>query len=146
MQALLQQLRSAPLENTSLMEAVQTQAQALEYRSGAHVTVEIADLPVRDRFPIHMQETLFRIVQESLANIARHARAKNVRYTQTQDEKTLTVVISDDGQGFDTQAVRKGMGLANIHERARSLDGTAKLRVSLVKERHYAYNSTFIIT
>jgi signal transduction histidine kinase len=127
MQALLQQLRSAPLENTSLMEAVQTQAQALEYRSGAHVTVEMADLPGRDRFPVHMQETLFRIVQESLANIARHARAKNVRYTQTQDEKTLTVVISDDGQGFDTQAVRKGMGLANIHERARSLDGTAKI-------------------
>ncbi len=127
MQALLQQLRSAPLENTSLIEAVHTQAQALEYRSGAHVTVEMADLPARDRCPIHIQEILFRIVQESFANIARHARAQNVCYTQTQDEKALTVVISDDGQGFDTQAVRKGMGLANIYERASSLDGIAKI-------------------
>lgn len=125
MQALLQQLRSAPLEHTSLAEAVQTQAQALEYRSGTQVSVEMADVPTFDRCPLHMQEALFRIVQEAFANIARHARAQHMHYTQTQDEKTLTVLIHDDGQGFDTQAVRKGMGLANIQERARCLDGTA---------------------
>ena len=75
MQALLQQLRSAPLENMSLAEAIQTQAQALEYRSGALVSVEAADLPAGNCCPPHMQEALFRIVQEAFANIARHARA-----------------------------------------------------------------------
>jgi signal transduction histidine kinase len=127
MQALLQQLRSAPLEHTSLAEAVKTQAQALEYRSGALVTVEMTDLPDADRCPIHMQEVLFRIVQEAFANIGRHARAHHVYYTQTQDEKMLRVIIRDDGQGFDIQTVRKGMGLTNIQERVQSLDGTFKI-------------------
>ncbi len=127
MQALLQQLRSAPLEHSSLAEAVQTQARALEYRSGAQVSVEMADLPGIERCPLHMQEVLFRIVQESFANIARHARAQHVSYAQTQDEKTLLVLIRDDGQGFDRQTVRKGMGLANIQERAQSLDGTTTI-------------------
>jgi hypothetical protein len=127
MQALLQQLRSAPLEHSSLAEAIQTQARALEYRSGARVSVEIADLPTIDRFPLSMQETLFRLVQEAFANIARHARAQHVSYSQTQDEKTLFVSICDDGQGFDMQAVHTGMGLANIQERVQSLDGTATI-------------------
>ncbi|MBV9615654.1 MAG: sensor histidine kinase, partial [Ktedonobacteraceae bacterium] len=127
MQALLQQLRSAPLENISLAEAVQTQAQALEYRSGAQVSVEMATLPPLDRFTPHMQEILFRIAQESFANIAHHARAQHVHYIQAQDKETVTVIISDDGQGFDTQATHKGMGLANIQERVHSLDGTAKI-------------------
>lgn len=109
MQALLQQLRSAPLEHTSLAEAVQTQAQALEYRSGARVSINMADLPTIDRYPLHMQEVLFRIIQEAFTNIARHARAQHVSYSQTQDEQTLFVTIRDDGQGFDTQAARKGM-------------------------------------
>lgn len=127
MQALLQQLRSTPLEHTSLAEAVQTQARALEYRSGAQVVVEMADLPVIDRFSLSMQEILFRIVQEAFANIARHARAQHVFYSQVQDGETLSVIIRDDGQGFETRTVRRGMGLTNIQERAQHLDGTAKV-------------------
>lgn len=124
MQALLQQLRSAPLEHTSLAEAIRTQAQALEYRSGAQVSVEMADLPTIDCFPSRWQEVLFRIVQEAFANIARHARAQHVYYRQASDAKTLTVTIQDDGQGFDTETAHKGMGLTNIQERVRGLDGT----------------------
>ncbi|HEY7417388.1 MAG TPA: sensor histidine kinase [Ktedonobacteraceae bacterium] len=127
MQALLQQLRSAPLEHVSLAEAVHTQAQALEYRSGAHVSVDMADLPSVDRCPPHMQEVVFRIVKEAFANIARHARARCVSYTQTQDEEMLVVTIHDDGQGFDTQTARKGMGLANIQERVNSLGGATRI-------------------
>lgn len=127
MQALLQQLRSAALENTSLTEAVHTQAQALEYRSGAQVSVEIADLPTADRCPPPMQEAVFRIVREAFTNIARHARAQQVRCVLAQDGKTLNVVIQDDGQGFAMQSVHKGMGLTNIQERVHNLDGTARI-------------------
>jgi two-component sensor histidine kinase len=127
MQALLQQLRSAPLEHTSLVEAIQTQGRALEYRSGAQVTVEKVDLPAVERCPLSIQEVLFRIAQEAFANIARHARARHVSYIQTQDGEMLSVMISDDGQGFDTQTVRKGMGLTNIQERAQHLDGTLEI-------------------
>ncbi len=131
MQALLQQLRSAPLEHISLAEAVHTQARALEYRSGASVSVDISELPSAERCPPHMQEILFRIVKEAFANIARHARAQHVscviKGAQAQAEDTLVVTIHDDGQGFDMQTARKGMGLANIQERVKSLDGTTKI-------------------
>jgi signal transduction histidine kinase len=123
MQALLQQLSSTALEHTSLVEAVRTQAQALEYRSGAQVCVEMAELPAVDRCPPAMQEAVFRIIQEALANVARHARAKNVWCTLAQQKDTLVAVIRDDGQGFDVQHTQKGMGLANIRERARHIDG-----------------------
>lgn len=127
MQALLQQLRSTALENTSFAEAVRTQAQALEYRSGARVQVELADLPALERCPLAMQEELFRIIQEALANIARHARAYEVTCKLTHDAERLTVLIRDDGQGFELAGIRKGMGLANIMERARGLDGVAEI-------------------
>jgi signal transduction histidine kinase len=131
MQALLQQLRSTPLEHVSLVEAVHTQAQALEYRSGASVSVDISELPSAERCSPHMQEVLFRIVQEAFANIARHARAQHVscmiKEAQAQAKDTLVVTIHDDGQGFDMQTARKGMGLANIQERVKSLDGAIQI-------------------
>jgi histidine kinase/histidine kinase/DNA gyrase B/HSP90-like ATPase len=127
MQALLQQLRSTALEHTSFAEAVRTQAQALEYRSGAHVQLELADLPPLDRCPLLMQEAVFRIVQEALANIARHARASQVECRITHNDELLNVSIRDDGQGFELQEARNGMGLANIQERAHSLHGSAEI-------------------
>jgi signal transduction histidine kinase len=123
MQALLQQLSSTALEHTSLTEAVHTQARALEYRSGAQVHIEINALPTSDRCPLSMQEAVFRIIQEAFANIGRHARAHNVWCTLKQHEDTFVVAICDDGQGFDTRYIQQGMGLSNIQDRARHLDG-----------------------
>ena len=128
MQALLQQLRSAALENTSLADALRTQAQALGYRTGAQVLVEIGDLPSADFCPPTMQEDIFRIVQETFANIARHARAHTIWFTLVQQENTLAIIVRDDGQGFDMRSVRRGMGSANIQERAHALHGTAAIR------------------
>lgn len=133
MQALLQQLRSVALEHTTLTEAVHTQAMALEYRSGAQVAVDIAELPAIDRCPLSMQEAIFRIIQEGLANIARHARAKQVLCTIESDEDNLFVMIHDDGQGFDLQKAKKGMGLVNIQERAQHLHGTARIESAVGK-------------
>ena len=133
MQALLQQLRSTALEHTTLLEAVQTQALALEYRSGVQTEIKLATLPATDRCPTKMQEAIFRIIQEGFANIARHARAHHVQCTIETDEKNLLLTIHDDGQGFDPQAAQKGMGLANIQERTHSLNGTAQIESEVGK-------------
>ncbi|HVU67371.1 MAG TPA: sensor histidine kinase [Ktedonobacteraceae bacterium] len=127
MQALLQQLRPLALERASFAEAVRTQAQALEYRSGARVYLALADLPAPDRCPLSMQEAVFRIVQEAFANIARHARASEVNCTVTCDDETLRVTIRDDGQGFETQSTLSGMGLLGMQERAGALDGLVRV-------------------
>ena len=128
MQALLQQLRPAPLENTSLLEALHTQAQALGLRTGAHVEVDLAALPEQDRFLPGTQEAIFRLVQEAFANIARHARARTIWLTLGRASQALHMTVRDDGQGFDPAQVRSGMGLSNLRERTRALQGHLEIR------------------
>src|SRR5262245_1473082 len=127
MEAMLQQLRPAPLENVGLVEALRKQAEALQYRTGACVTTEFGDLPDNDTLAPGAQEAIFRIAQEALSNIARHARAKNVRLRlyQQHDGKNpaLWLRIEDDGGGFDTTLPGSGMGLANINVRAAEIGG-----------------------
>jgi signal transduction histidine kinase len=127
MEAMLQQLRPAPLENIGLVEALRKQAEALQYRSGACVTTEFSDLPDSGALPPGAQEAIFRIAQEALSNIARHARAKNVRLRLYQrrdrENPTLWLKIEDDGGGFDTTRPGAGMGLANINVRAAEIGG-----------------------
>jgi len=123
MQALLQQLRSAPLENTSLVAALRTQAEALGYRIGAKMVVEIGELPASDRLLPGTQEAIFRMVQEAFANIARHARATTVWLSLYQQDYMLHIEVRDNGQGFDN-AAQMGMGLANLRQRATDLKGT----------------------
>src|SRR5579875_352945 len=127
MQALLQQLRPAPLENTSLIEALHVQAQALSFRTGAQMHLELGGLPENDRLLPGTQETIFRLVQEAFANIARHARARTVWLALRTLEQSLYIEIRDDGQGFDPAAVPAGMGLSNMQERVQELHGTVEI-------------------
>lgn len=127
MQALLQQLRPAPLENTSLVDALHIQAQALGFRTGAQVQVEIGALPGPERLLPGTQEAIFRLVQEAFANIARHARAGSIWLTLSCTETSLRVEVRDDGQGFAPAKVRAGMGLNNLRERARELHGQTEI-------------------
>jgi signal transduction histidine kinase len=129
MKAMLQHLRPAPLETVGLVEALRKQCEALQYRTGAQVTTGFADLPENDRLPIGTQEAVFRIAQEALANIARHARAQNVqvRLQADAENESMWLKIHDDGQGFNTTAVDEGMGMANIRARAREIDGRLDL-------------------
>jgi len=64
MQALLQQLRPVALENVGLIESLRMQCQALDYRTGAEVIVELNDLPVDELLPLGAPEMIFRIVQD----------------------------------------------------------------------------------
>lgn len=127
MQALLQQLRPAPLENTGLLEALRIQAQALEFRTGACVEVDLAALPEQDCLLPGTQEAVFRLIQEAFANIARHARAQKVWLALHNTGQTLHITVYDDGQGFDPARMRSGMGLSNMRERTRILQGSVEV-------------------
>ena len=129
MEAMLQHLRPAPLETVGLVEALRKQCEALQYRSGAQVTTEFSHLPENDRLPPGTQEAVFRIAQEALANIARHARARNVKVSLYADERNETMIlqVQDDGQGFTPSGVTEGMGMANVRARTRSIGGQLNL-------------------
>jgi len=128
MDALLQQLRPASLTIAGLVEAIRTQCEVLGYRTNAQVAVEIHDLPADDLLPLGTTDALFRIVQETLANIARHARAHNVTVRLYKKDDALHIEIHDDGQGFDTSVASTGMGLANIKERTQALSGSVDIQ------------------
>lgn len=132
MNAMLQQLRPAPLEKVGLTEALREQCEALGYRTGAMVKHDLKELPADDHLPVGTQEVIFRVTQEALTNIARHARASEVLvrlgvYKKAQKE-FLFLEVKDNGRGFQEQAVGSGMGLNNIRQRAQSIGGRAEIK------------------
>ena len=66
---------------------------------------------------------MFRIAQESLTNIARHAHAQRVSLSLIQQSQTIVVCIADDGDGYDTEQTKTGLGIFGMHERATFLGG-----------------------
>lgn len=84
----------------------------------------------------------YRMIQEGLQNIRKHANAKNVEVKMEFDAKHLILSIADDGQGFDTGAKYKGIGLQNIQDRAKEIGGKfnlvsnpngTKIKITLLK-------------
>lgn len=76
-----------------------------------------------DRFGNDFKLTLFRIIQEQLTNVAKHARAKEVVIHLECNEEGVRIVISDDGVGFEKNKKRKGIGISNIINRADMFGG-----------------------
>lgn len=70
---------------------------------------------------------VFRIVQEALTNVARHAQATTVSVRLRTERRACLLDIEDDGRGFDPPAVRRGLGLLGIDERVRAMGGTLSL-------------------
>ena len=128
MSALLQDLRPLPLDGTGLSEALDEQCEALGYRTGAEVNLDLRHAPLDySGYPQGIAEALFRITQEALANIARHARAKHVTVRLAQIADAIELEVRDDGQGFNPSTGTSGTGIASIRERAVNLAGHAEI-------------------
>lgn len=84
-------------------------------------SVELANLS--DRFKLN----IFRIVQEQLNNIIKHANATNIAVVLSSTDKRISMKITDDGIGFDTNLQRNGIGLSNIQSRTDLYNGTMKM-------------------
>ncbi|MES1218506.1 MAG: PAS domain S-box protein [Bacteroidota bacterium] len=82
---------------------------------------EAADL--NDKFKLN----IFRIVQEQLNNIIKHANSNNISIVLSSTDRSIRIEITDDGQGFDTSLQRQGVGLANIQSRAELYNGTMEV-------------------
>jgi signal transduction histidine kinase len=131
MEAMLDQLRATPLENAGLIEALKKQCEALGFRTGAKVDFKVGGLPPNESLPPGAQQAIFRVAQEALANVARHARAKNVSVSLDSSGgragsgpagNCLELKVEDDGIGFQPDS-RRGMGTANMQARAEEFEG-----------------------
>ena len=84
-------------------------------------------IPDENTLSEKLKLTIFRIVQEQLNNIFKHAKASNIIISLKQEEEGIQLSIKDDGVGFDTSQKRNGVGLQNIFERTDLLKGTATI-------------------
>lgn len=91
----------------------------IEYRSRIHF----------DRLAPALENAIYRIAQEGLANACRHSRSKKIRVSLLQHEDWIQIVIRDWGSGFDTKAVpENGFGIEGIRQRTRLLGGKCSIR------------------
>ena len=120
-------LRPPRIEQVGLAGAVRELAR----RTGMPVRVRIDET---DAAPLHPDIAIgaYRIVQEALANAARHARAKAILVTYSQTAADLSIGIQDDGCGFEVSALPdRGLGLTGMLERANVLGGELTVRSAL---------------
>lgn len=113
------ELRPAALDDFGLLDALRVDAEARQQR--LHIPVSVQGNELKPRPPIAVETALFRIAQEALNNIAKHARARNVTITLGGDDAGITLTVEDDGVGFDPSASdpkRGRWGLRTMHERA----------------------------
>jgi signal transduction histidine kinase len=118
--AIISDLRPAALDELGLRPALEA---LLERRSddGALSIVSRLALPDHrsdeDRFEPDVESTVYRLVQEALTNIVKHADARNVRVAVTASGGAVSVEVQDDGTGFTPDAAGPGFGLASMRER-----------------------------
>ncbi len=116
MRALIFELRPGNLEQDGLVRALKTHASALQGRLGLPIVVE-SDLT--DRLPLPAEEVLYRIAQEALHNVVKHAAAHSVRVEVRREGGGVRLRVEDDGKGFDPARVPDGhLGLAGMRARA----------------------------
>jgi len=117
------ELRPTMLDDLGLSAALESQAQEFENRTGVRCTVTLPREPItldRDR-----STAVFRIFQESLTNVTRHARATRVEAVLSVENGQLIFKVCDNGRGIDPEEVkgRKSLGVVGMQERAIMLDG-----------------------
>jgi len=120
-------LRPSQLDDLGLVPALRWFAQSFQPRWGINCEFRLIGEAVR--LPADTETVIFRIVQEALSNVARHAGARNATVLLETQPDAVVVTISDDGRGFDIatlhsrQRTRSGWGLLGIRERSRLLRG-----------------------
>ncbi|MEL7270924.1 MAG: sensor histidine kinase [Bacteroidota bacterium] len=125
------------LQNFNLTEAIKQYASKMQSTHSVQIDFEtFGDMP---HFSSDQETALYRIVQELLNNIIKHAEAKETLIQLNHTEEHTELVIEDDGKGFDTKISKNGIGLQNIASRVAFLKGNLNIESS-------GEGSTFTIT
>ena len=121
------QLRPRTLDDLGLSAALEAQAQEFESRTGILCSVTLPQEPLV--LDADISTAVFRIFQESLTNVARHAHATRVEARLERQNNRITFQVSDNGEGFDPEKAKanKSLGLVGMQERAFLLNGDLKI-------------------
>ncbi len=106
-----------------------------KYEQSKQFSLEISIFPedALQDIDVYTKHNLYRIVQELLTNIAKHAKAKEVQLSFNRHDALLIMVLEDNGVGFNVEAQKEGVGIKNIKQRVDSIKGTFNLESTLGK-------------
>ena len=127
-------LRPAEIDDFGLKAALENAAN--EFRLRTRLQVELLIPNLEKKILPHLELPIYRITQEALTNIERHAEARNVKVELAQTDSHLVLTIHDDGKGFSTETITTpiteapGIGLLNIRDRAEGVGGNFSINSS----------------
>jgi signal transduction histidine kinase len=124
LRTMIEELKPSLLAERGLEEALRTIAELFAQRNSVPVEFDFA---VPHSLPAGVETTIYRISQEALANIERHASAKSVSLRVGVVSGSLMLTVRDDGKGFDTRKLPPGNGLANMRQRVEERGGTFQI-------------------
>jgi signal transduction histidine kinase len=122
------------LDELGLLAALEHYAAGFTARTGIQVELDVT--PQLGRLGMDIETTLFRIAQESMANVHRHSGASQVKIRIRRDERSVRLEVADNGRGFPARVLRNratggaglGVGLVGMRERAKQLGGDMRLK------------------
>ena len=126
-----QLLRPSMLDHLGLVPSIRTLAEGVMSRTGIAIELRLSDDMPRLTSPVEV--LLYRVTQEALTNIVKHARAGRATIALTLESARVVLAIDDDGVGFDPERLRKaapphGVGLVGMRERVTYYGGRIDIR------------------
>ncbi len=118
-------LSPAPLESGSLAEAVRRAAETTAAEAGVQARCEVSG--TARRLPTGTEVVLLRVCQEALANVRKHAAARQVAVRLCYAADVVRLTVADDGAGFDPELISGGYGLRGMRDRVAQVGGTIQV-------------------
>jgi signal transduction histidine kinase len=127
---LITELRPAALDELGLQPAIESLASRVAAVEGLEVETEVSLGSEDVRLPAELETAVYRLVQEALTNVVKHAGASRVTIEIAAQDSHVDVAVHDDGDGFDPEAPRDGFGITGMRERVGLTDGTLTIASS----------------
>lgn len=122
------ELRPTILDDLGLVPALQFLTEGISRRAELSIQIQSS---LKGRYAPSIETALYRVIQEALTNVTKHARAKNVEIQLSDVAKNLECLVHDDGVGFDLPSLlsskRSGLGIVGIRERLNAVGGTLQI-------------------
>lgn len=126
---IIEELRPAALQGKGLVGAMKEYAERWQAHTGIHVETFVDG---ERALPLEVEQVLYRVLQEALSNIARHAEAETVNIHLSMSPELVALMIADNGRGFDVNAVSpNSYGLAGMQGRLAEIGGTLEVQSTL---------------
>jgi signal transduction histidine kinase len=115
----------APMKNIDLQDSITLLLDVVKESTPMRTTFNynVDNAIINDELKLN----IFRIVQEQINNIIKHAQATNINISLESDDQAVNIVVADDGKGFDTSKKKSGIGIKNMMNRVESFNGEMKV-------------------